>query len=79
MGIMIARGNLAVEIGFGRISEMQDERLWICETAHTPVIWATQVLENMNKDGLATRSEITDGAHAAEADCVKINKGGHTI
>lgn len=79
IGIMIARGDLAVEIGFERMSEIQDEILWICEAAHTPVIWATQVLETMNKDGLATRSEITDAAHAAEADCVMINKGGHTI
>jgi pyruvate kinase len=79
MGIMIARGDLAVEIGFERLSEIQDEILWICEAAHTPVIWATQVLETMHKHGLATRSEITDAVHAAEADCVMINKGGHTI
>jgi len=79
MGIMIARGDLAVEIGFERMSEIQDEIVWICEAAHTPVIWATQVLENMNKYGFATRSEITDAAHAAEADCVMINKGRHTI
>jgi len=79
IGIMIARGDLAVEIGFERMSEIQDEILWVCEAAHTPVIWATQVLESMNKDGLATRSEATDAAHAAEADCVMINKGGHTI
>jgi len=79
MGIMIARGDLAVEIGFERLSEIQDEILWICEAAHTPVIWATQVLESMNKHGLATRSEITDAAHAAQADCVMVNKGGYTI
>jgi len=79
IGIMIARGDLAVEIGFERLSEIQDEILWICEAAHVPVIWATQVLESMNKAGLATRSEITDAAHAAAADCVMINKGGHTI
>jgi len=78
-GVMIARGDLAVEIGFERLSEIQEEILWICEAAHTPVIWATQVLESMNKDGLATRSEITDAAHAAAADCVMINKGEHTI
>jgi pyruvate kinase len=78
-GIMIARGDMAVEIGFERMSEIQDEILWICEAAHTPVIWATQVLESMNKDGLATRGEVTDAAHSAEADCVMINKGGHTM
>jgi pyruvate kinase len=76
---MIARGDLAVEIGFERMSEIQEEILWICEAAHVPVIWATQVLENLNKSGIATRSEITDAAHAAQADCVMINKGSHTI
>lgn len=78
-GIMIARGDLAVEIGFERMSEIQEQILWICEAAHVPVIWATQVLENLNKSGIATRSEITDAAHAAHADCVMINKGAHTI
>ncbi len=79
IGVMIARGDLAVEIGFERMSEIQEEILWICEAAHVPVIWATQVLENLNKSGVATRSEITDAAHAALADCVMINKGAHII
>ena len=79
IGVMIARGDLAVEIGFERMSEIQEEILWICEAAHVPVIWATQVLENLNKSGIATRSEVTDAAHAAMADCVMINKGEHII
>lgn len=78
-GIMIARGDLAVEIGFERMSEVQEEILWICEAAHMPVIWATQVLETLHKSGMATRSEITDAAYAAHADCVMINKGAFTI
>lgn len=78
-GIMIARGDLAVEIGFERMGEIQEEILWICEAAHAPVIWATQVLENLNKSGIATRSEITDAGHAAMAECVMINKGAYTI
>ena len=41
-GIMIARGDLAVEIGFARMAEMQEEILWIGEAAHVPVIWATR-------------------------------------
>lgn len=77
-GVMVARGDMAIEIGFERMSEIQDEILWICEAAHTPVIWATQVMENMHRHGIATRSEITDAAHAAEADCVMINKGDFT-
>ncbi|MBK9254943.1 MAG: pyruvate kinase [Saprospiraceae bacterium] len=78
-GVMIARGDLAVEIGFERMGEIQEEILWICEAAHTPVIWATQVLESLNKSGMATRSEITDATHAAMAECIMINKGNHTI
>lgn len=78
-GVMIARGDLAVEIGFERLGEIQEEILWICESAHVPVIWATQVLETLNKSGIATRSEITDAAHSAMAECVMINKGDHTI
>jgi len=78
-GVMIARGDLAVEIGFERMGEIQEEILWICEAAHVPVVWATQVLETLNKSGIATRSEITDAAHAAMAECIMINKGDHTI
>jgi pyruvate kinase len=78
-GVMIARGDLAVEIGFERMSEIQNEILWICEAAHVPVIWATQVLETLNKLGVASRSEITDAAHGAMAECVMINKGDHTV
>jgi pyruvate kinase len=75
IGVMIARGDLAVEIGFQQLSDIQDKILWICEAAHVPVIWATQVLESLNKFGLATRSEITDAAHAFKAECVMLNKG----
>lgn len=75
--VMIARGDLALEISFERMSEIQDEILWICESAHIPVIWATQVLESLNKSGLATRSEITDATHSFFAECVMLNKGDH--
>lgn len=74
-GVMIARGDLAVEIGFARLAEMQEEILWICEAASVPVIWATQVLEEMVKSGLPTRGEMTDAATAARAECVMLNKG----
>ncbi len=77
-GVMIARGDLAVEIGFERMSEIQEEILWLCEAAHTPVIWATQVLDQLNKTGIASRSEITDAYKAAQAECIMINKGKYT-
>ena len=74
-GVMIARGDLAVEIGFERMAEMQEELLWLCEAAHVPIIWATQVLEQAVKKGRPARAEITDAAMSARADCVMLNKG----
>jgi pyruvate kinase len=73
--VMIARGDLAVEMGFERVAEMQEEILWLCEAAHVPVIWATQVLEGLVKEGLPSRGEMTDAAMAARAECVLLNKG----
>ncbi len=74
-GIMIARGDLAAEIGFERLAEMQEEILWICEAAAVPAIWATQVLEDLVKTGIPSRGEMTDAAMAARAECVMLNKG----
>lgn len=76
-GVMIARGDLAIEVGFERLAEVQEEILWICEAAHVPVIWATQVLENLAKYGAPTRAEISDAAMGHRADCVMLNKGDH--
>jgi len=75
VGVMVARGDLAVEIGFERISEVQNEILWLCEAAHIPVIWATQVLDNLAKTGIPTRAEISDATLSAQAECVMLNKG----
>jgi pyruvate kinase len=75
--IMIARGDLGVEIGFARLAEIQEEILWLCEAAHVPVIWATGVLSGLIKDGQANRGEMTDAAMSARAECVMLNKGPH--
>ena len=74
-GVMIARGDLAAEIGFERLAEMQEEILWICEAARVPAIWATQVLEDLVHDGVPSRGEMTDAAMAGRAECVMLNKG----
>ncbi|NMF84800.1 pyruvate kinase [Nodosilinea sp. P-1105] len=74
-GVMIARGDLAVEIGYQRLAEIQEEILWLCESAHVPVIWATQVLESLVKEGAPSRGEMTDAAMAERAECVMLNKG----
>lgn len=74
-GVMIARGDLAVEIGYQRLAEIQEEILWLCQAAHVPVIWATQVLESLVKNGAPSRGEITDAAMAERSECVMLNKG----
>ena len=75
LAIMIARGDLAIELGFERLAEMQEEILWLCEAAHVPAIWATQVLEGLVSKGLPSRGEMTDAAMAARAECIMLNKG----
>jgi pyruvate kinase len=75
IGVMIARGDLAVETGWKNFASIQEEIMRICEAAHIPDIWATQVLENLAKKGVPTRSEITDSALAQRAECVMLNKG----
>lgn len=77
VGVMIARGDLAVECGWERLAELQEEILWFCEAAHVPVIWATQVLEHLAKEGMPSRAEITDAAMGERAECVMLNKGAH--
>lgn len=79
VGIMIARGDLAVECGYQRLAEVQEEILWISEAAHMPVIWATQVLESLAKRGMPSRSEITDAAMGERAECVMLNKGPYAV
>lgn len=78
-GLMIARGDLAIECGWVRLAEIQEEILWLCEAAHVPVIWATQVLEGAAKRGTPTRAEITDAAMSQRADCVMLNKGPNIL
>ena len=75
LAIMIARGDLAVELGHRRMAEVQEELLWMCEAAHVPVIWATQVLDSLVKKGVRHRGEMTDAAMAERAECVMLNKG----
>jgi pyruvate kinase len=77
--VMIARGDLAVECGFERMAEVQEEILWLCEAAHVPVIWATQVLETLAKEGLPSRAEVSDAAMAHRAECVMLNKGPYIV
>ncbi|AKK04186.1 pyruvate kinase [Corynebacterium epidermidicanis] len=77
LGLMIARGDLAVELGFERMAEVPQQILTLAEAAHIPVIVGTQILENLAKNGLPSRAEITDAAFALRSECVMLNKGPH--
>ena len=79
VGIMVARGDLAIEVGFERLAEIQEEILWLSEAAHIPVIWATQVLETLARTGIPSRAEVTDAAMGVRAECVMLNKGEHIL
>ena len=79
IGVMIARGDLAVELGWIRIGRVQEEILSMCKAAHITSIWATQVLENLAKKGIPSRAEITDAVMAQRADCIMLNKGPFII
>lgn len=78
-GILIARGDLAVEVGFENLPAIQEDILCMCEAAQIPVILATQVLETMAKSGLPTRAEMIDAAFGQRAECVMLNKGKHIL
>ncbi|KAK9094175.1 hypothetical protein Scep_025644 [Stephania cephalantha] len=75
LGIMIARGDLAVECGWEALADIQEEIMSISGAAQIPVIWATQVLESLVKFGQPTRAEITDVACGKRASCIMLNKG----
>ena len=75
LGVMIARGDLAIESGWENMARIQQEILSLCHAGHIPVVWATQVLETLAKKGIPSRSEITDAATSLNAECVMLNKG----
>ncbi|NNL01096.1 MAG: hypothetical protein HKP39_02340 [Eudoraea sp.] len=79
IGVMVARGDLAIECGWENIARVQREILSLCRAAHIPDIWATQVLENLSKQGIPSRAEMTDAAMAQRTDCVMLNKGAYIL
>jgi pyruvate kinase len=74
-GLMIARGDLAVEASFEQLAQLQEDILGFGEASHLPVIWATQVLDSLAHGGVPTRAEVTDAAMSMRAECVMLNKG----
>ncbi|MCB0394404.1 MAG: pyruvate kinase [Bdellovibrionales bacterium] len=62
--VMVARGDLAVEVGQTQLPALQKRIIRICNEAARPVITATQMLESMVKNPRPTRAEVTDVANA---------------
>lgn len=77
IGVIIARGDLATSCGLENIASVQNAILRFCTAARIPALVATQVLENMTKNGAPTRAEIVDATVAAQAQCILLGKGRH--
>ncbi|PWU81578.1 MAG: hypothetical protein DLM72_06220 [Candidatus Nitrosopolaris wilkensis] len=77
--VLIARGDLAVEVGFENLAFVQEDILCLCEAAHIPVILATQILESLAESGLRSRAEMTDATMGQRAECVMLNNGIHIL